>query len=295
MKRASLRRTAVLFLILGISLAAGTGAGAQNPPEQEELSEELATFVRSRWEAIEQESSILPDEEWVGRYRSQNGPTTSTFMAWSPASGFMIWRENCSRPSTTRVNYGTAEYTNGALKLSAQLSENIPGYYEVAPEFIPVKWGEQHFLIPSDRMINFVYAVNSTSFMEVESFLIKIEDQVKPRKGQPNLPEEYRKYLGMKPIMATLSALGPKVKRWYPKLILNVGRAEGVVQGMKFYISRPETVYMQLVVTDVQEHTSEAFVITTTFTDNRQGDVEPKVGWKFTSRAPADNWEKDPG
>jgi hypothetical protein len=288
MKSRSSHKTAVLFLLLTL-LTAGLDTSAQNPPNREEISEELAALVRNKWEAIKLEASNLPNDEWAGSYRSFGGPTISTHLAWSPASGFMVWWENCSRPWLARVNYGNAVFTNGSLKLTPALPENSPSAYPVESEFIPVKWGEQHFLIPSDKMINFAYAVNSTSVEQVESFLMKIEDYEKERKGLPNVPQAYRKYLRMKPIMAAVSGFGPKEERWYPKVILNVGRAEGVVREMKFYLSRPRNIYMQLEVTDVQEHTSEAFVIMATFTDDREEDVKPKVGWKFTSRAPEDN------
>jgi len=294
MKSRSSHKTVVLFLILTL-LTTGLDVGAQNPPKREEISEELATLVRAKWEAIKLEASNLPNDEWVGSYRSFDGPTISTHLAWSPTSGFMVWWENCSRPWTARVNYGNAEFTNGSLKLTPELSENSPSSYLIASEFIPVKWGEQHFLIPSDKMISFAYAVNSTSIQEVESFLMKIEDYEKDRKGLPDIPQAYRKYLNMKPITATISGFGPKVERWYPKVILSVGRVEGVVQEMKFYLSRPGNIYMQLEVTDVQEHRSEAFIMMATFMDNREEDVKPKVGWKFTSRAPKDNSQYQPG
>jgi hypothetical protein len=294
MKSRISHKTAVLFLILTL-LTAGLDAGAQSLPKREEISEELATLVRNKRETIELEASNLPNDEWVGSYRSFDGPTISTNLSWSPASGFMVWWENCSRPWTARVNHGSAVLTNGSLKLIPELSENSLSSYSIPSEFIPVKWGEQHFLIPSDKMINFAYAVNSTSIQEVESFLIKIEDYEKDRKGLPNVPLAYRKYLGMKPITAMISGFGPKVERWYPKVILNAGRAEGVVREMKFYLSRPSNIYMQLEVTDVQEHTSEAFIITTRFRDNREEDIKLKVGWKFTSRAPKDNSQFQPG
>jgi hypothetical protein len=79
------------------------------------------------------------------------------------------------------------------------------------------------------------------------------------------------------------------VGNWYPKVILNAGRAEGVVREMKFYLSGPRDVYMQLEVADVQEHSSEAFVIMAPSTDNWEEEVQPKVGWKLTSLAPENN------
>jgi hypothetical protein len=288
MKSRRSHKTAILFFILTL-LITGSNAGAQSPPPRDEISEELAALVRNKWETIKLEAAHLPDSEWAGSYRSFDGPTVTTYLTWSPASGFAVWWENCSRPWTARVNYGSAAFTNGALKLIPELSENSPSSYPTAPEFIPVEWGAQHFLIPSDKMINFAYAVNSTSVQEVESFLLKISDYEKGRKGLPNVPSAYKKYFGMKPITATLSGFGPKVERWHPKVILNAGRVEGVVREMKFYLSRPGNIYMQVEVTDVQEHTSEAFVMMATFTDSREAEVKPKVGWKFSSRAPENN------
>ena len=70
---------AVLFLTLTL-LTKGLDAGAQNPPKREEISEELATLVRNKWEAIKLEASNLPTDEWVGSHRSFDGPTISTHL-----------------------------------------------------------------------------------------------------------------------------------------------------------------------------------------------------------------------
>jgi hypothetical protein len=294
MKYVNFNRASAFFLFLIALLAAESGTGAQDSPKRETLSEELATLVRNKWEAIKIETSSLPNDEWAGDYRSVDGPTTSTHLAWSAVSGFMVWWENCSRPWQARVNYGRAEFTSNSLKLTPELDRNSSSSYHSATEFIPVKWGEQHFLIPSDKVINFAYAVNSTSVQEVESFFMKVADYEKPRDGLPSIPKEYREYLGKEPITGTISGFGAKVPGWDPKVILNAGRDEGVVTGMKFYLSRPGNIYMQLEVTSVEEHTAEAFVIMTTFMDDRVEDVKPKVGWKVTSRAPEDNWQYQP-
>lgn len=281
-----MRMIAVSFVLFAL-LAAGSGAGAQHRPRQEEISEGLLTLVRDRWETIRLEASGLPGDEWAGDYRAFGGPTISTHLAWSPASGFVVWWENCSRPQFARVNYGRAAFTDGSLKLAPELSEQSPSAFHVGSELVPVKWGEQHFLIPADRMVNFAYAANSGSVEQVESFLLKTADYEKERKGLPDLPPEYRKHLGARPITATLSGFGAKEERRPLKVFLNAGRAEGVVPEMTFYLSRPRNVYMQIEVTDVREHTSEAFVIMVRYTDNREDEVRPKVGWKFTSRVPA--------
>ena len=101
---------------------------------------------------------------------------------------------------------------------------------------MPVKWDQQHWLIPSDQLTLFAYAVNFGSNEEFESFFLKTEDYNKSNKGMPDLPKEYEKYLNAKPIKAKVSAVGAIVDDWYPALTLNVGEADGVVKGMKFWL-----------------------------------------------------------
>lgn len=279
----------VLLIVLIVLLSVAWPSAAQNVPRQEELSEELTALVRSKWETINLESQSMNDE-WSGSYRSFDGPTVTTHLAWSSTSGFIVWWENCSRPWLARVNYGRAQLSTGALKITPQLSENVSGAFTIPSEFVPVRWGAQHFLIPSDKLIKFVYAANSGSVSEVESFLMKIEDYEKERIGLPNVPPIYAQYLRMKPITGAISAFGPKVAKWYPKVLLNVGKAKGVVPEMKFYLSRPGKHFIVLEVTSVQEHMSEASVLLASFKDNGE-EIKPKVGWRVSSRAPKDSWQ----
>jgi hypothetical protein len=289
MKNRTSQSSPVPLIVLVLLLSLAWPGAAQNVAKQEELSEELSALVRSKWETIELESKGS-NEEWAGVYRSFDGPTVTTHLAWSHTSGFMAWWENCSRPWLARVNYGRAELANGSLKIIPQLYENSPGSFRIASEYVPVRWGAQHFLIPSDQMIKFVYAANSASIPEVESFLMKIEDYEKERKGLPSVPPAYAQYLRMKPIIGAISGFGPKVERWYWKVILNVGKVEGVVPEMKFYLSRPGKHFMVLEVIGVQEHKSEASVLLASQKSDRK-EIEPKVGWKVSSRAPKNSWQ----
>ncbi len=288
-----MRTSRLILVVLPILIAVLVGglyALPSRASQQEEgLPAEWAELVRGRLATIEAETSGAPRNEWAGVYSSYNGPTNSTYLAWSPSKGFIVWWENCSHPLQARVNYGGAQLTDGALRLVPQLPESHPRTYAITSEYIPVRWGEQRFLIPSNRLVNFSYAVNSRSERQIESFLLNRADREKPRNGLPDVPPEYRRYLRMRPITATIAGFRETDERWYPRIILNIGRAEGVVPQMNFYLSRPRNVYMLLQVTDVQEHAAEAVVIRATFRDGREAEVIPQVGWRLTSRAPADD------
>ena len=269
-------------LILLLSL--GQPGTAQNGATQQELPEHLAALVRSKWEMIELET-VGANEEWAGRYRAYDGPTITTDLAWSPVSGFIVWWYNCSRPTSARANHGAAVFENGLLTIAPQVSESVPGSFTIPSEFVPIRWGAQHYLIPRDQVLKFIYAVNSGSRSEIETFLLKVDDNDKKRKGRPGVPSEYARYLGMKPIIATISTVGPKTDRWYPEVKLNVGKREGVIPEMKFYRFRRGGSFFAFEVTSVDEHTSEAAVVVAGGINDDEK-VQLKRGWKLSSRAP---------
>jgi hypothetical protein len=274
-----------ISIVVLLLLLCEADVGAQTQPKLESASLELVELVRKKRDSIELEASTSLHNEWVGTYWSVDGPTVSTSFGWSPNSGFAVMWYNCSRPLDL-VNYGSAVFENGSLKLRVELPENSPGAYRMGSELIPIKWGDQHFLVPEDQLLNFIYAVNSTSTPEIETYLHKREDLEKSRRGLPALPESYRKYVGMKPIVGAITEFLPRQDRYAERVMLNVGRAEGVIPRMYFYDFRMRGIYMRLYVREVQEHTSEASIFMATHEGPGNREVRPKVGWKVTSRAP---------
>jgi hypothetical protein len=277
----------ITLLCIALLLSLGQPATAQNNQPQQQLSGDLAALVRHKFDLIQVETAG-PGEEWAGRYQASHGPTITTDLAWSPKSGFIVWWENCSRPGSTRVNHGGAVFTDGSLKITPEVPENVPGSFRIATEFIPVKWGAQHFLIPQDQLIKFIYAAKSGSVSEVESFLLKKDDYTKQRRGLPSVAPQYARYLRMKPIVASISTVGPEPERWYPKVILNAGKSEGVIQEMKFYYRRGGR-FIVFEVTSVDEHTSAAAVVLANTSNDSEQELKLKAGWKVSSRAPKGN------
>jgi len=278
------RSVAGVCLALLVFLSPGPWATAQNSPPNQEFFEHLTGLVRSKWEKIEFEA-LTANEEWAGRYRAYEGPTITTDLSWSPASGFIVWWYNCSRPGSERVNHGGAVFQNGSLQITPEVSATTPGSFSLPTEYVPVRWGAQHYLIPSQQMMKFVYAVNSGVEFEIETFLQKVDDYEKQRKGRPGVPREYARYLGMKPISASIARVQPKTERWYPNVVLNVGKRARVIPEMKFYHWRRGGRFLVLEVISVDEHTSEAAVVTVGGI-NDDDKLRLKPGWRFSSRAP---------
>jgi len=261
----------------------------QNTPRKfEPISEELANLVLNKREKVLLELETLKGSEWIGKYRAFDSATVTISFDWTPASGFTIWRENCSRPGDVRVNYGNVNFNGSLLTLSPERTEKSQHTYIPPVSLVPVKWGEQHRLIPSDRLALFAYAVNSGDFEEIEAYFVKVEDYQKPNEGLPNLPKEYKKYLNVKPIRAKVSALSVNESE-YPQLTelqLNIGKAQGVIVGMKFYLIGVKDRFASIEITEVQENTSMARVGMIGTSGGNNEEFKFKVGWRFSSKMP---------
>src|SRR5262249_8825090 len=149
----------------------------------------------------------------------------------------------CSYGMRESANYGTAALQDGALSLSPELTRTDATVYQIDRTLVPVLWGQKHYLVWSNRVINFCYAVaNANNAPEVDAFFLKDSDREKPRNGLPNVPAQYRKYLVAKPIIATISEIKPSPQPWIKEFTLNVGIADGVVPEMKFYAFAPRNI-----------------------------------------------------
>lgn len=280
--------SSLIFLTL-LSVGPRAYLAQQQLSKEGPLPEALESAVNSRQELIRREFATLSDNEWSGVYYSEDGLTAGTQLYWAPAAGFVIKWSTCSYGWRERANYGSVIYKDGSLRLIPELSGDGSNVYSISADFTPVLWGEQHYLVPSNQLINFCYAAkNADNSPQINAFLRKVGDDEKRRKGLPRVPPEYQKYLNSKPIVASISSVKTGTKPWIKLLTLDVGSSAEVVPGMKFYVSSPRNIFMLVEVTEVREHSSEAYVITSGVRGNSKGGTGPSIGWRLTSRAPKD-------
>ncbi|HEX6718833.1 MAG TPA: hypothetical protein VF088_17130 [Pyrinomonadaceae bacterium] len=254
-------------------------AGALSPAQESAL--------RSRQDLIVAEASTLLANEWAGTYGAEDGLTAGARLDWAPANGFLIWWTTCSHQWRERVNFGSVDLRDGNLRLRSELGREGEKVYALPGYLIPVKWGEQHYLVPLDRLIAFCYAArNAGRSYEIDEFFLKLSDRDKRRFGLPAVPLHYKKYLVGTPIQAMIVEVKPQPEPWLNTFTLNVGRRAGVVPGMKFFAIFPGNVYMLVEVISVRDNDSEAYVMTSRFKNHSDREVKPRVGWKLTSRAP---------
>jgi hypothetical protein len=263
--------------------------------ERGALSEAQEAVVEKRRESITSEAEATANE-WVGTYSLDDSLTSGARFDWAPANGFLVRWNTCSHGWKDRINFGRVDFRDGVLHLIADLVGEGGKVYDLGPDMVAVKWGEQHYLVPSNRLIAFCYAArNAGRSSEIDEFFLKEADREKRRFGLPQVPSDYKKYLFAKPIQAKIIGVKPRQQAWVNEFTLNVGRMAGVVPGMKFFAISPGNVYMLVEVIEVRDTNSEAYAITSGFKNHSDKEVRPKVGWRLTSRAPKGAYEYFPG
>ena len=276
MFRPPLKKLIILLIVLTFSLS----LFAQNNNRNDvPLSEEHYQILEKRRGLIGQEISA-DQNEWVGVY--QQGDHHPTYFMWSLTEGFLTWGSNHTfYPS--RINFGKAEFLSSRLFIKPEIAKDHLNYQQIAPEFVPVKWGEQHFLIGADELLSFAYAVHAGDSSLIVGYFMKSDDYEKTRAGLPNLPQEYQKIMTMKAVKPKIIAIKTDAGNfWATEITLNLGRNANLAEGMTFYYSNRASGF-NLIITDVQDKSATARL-----TGGWGEGNEPKVGMRLTSKAPDD-------
>jgi hypothetical protein len=253
------------------------------------LPDEVKNPFYERRERISSELSIARVNEWVGEYSIHVGETWSQGLIWGPSNGFAAFRDTCSMGPRAWVNYGGVEFRDGMLVLLPERAKEAENLLEFpSTQYTLVKWGPEHWLVPTDKLALFAYAINSRSGDEYEVAYSKIDDSAKRSVDRPNLPSEYRRLLGLPTINARVIQIGEQGKLWFPRMVIDVGKNRGVIQGMSFWLRGQKNISVKVRVSEVGGRTSvvEAVLIGTSG-ENPANEIVPGLGWRFTSRVPS--------
>ncbi len=272
----------IIFVSFFIFIFALQFFAQNNNRFDEPISDEQYEFLLKKKALIEEEVS-KGINEWSGTY--SQGDHHPTIFMWAADQGFLIWGSNHTFfPS--RINFGNAEFSNNRLLLSPKIAKDNLHFQSIPTELIPIKWGEQHFLIGSDELLNFAYAVHSNWEAHIVDYLAKSSDYEKPRTKLPNLPEEFEKILTMKAIKPKVTAIKKKDDDLFDaELTLDRGRADMLNKGMYlFYVNSSGSITIRI--TELNERSSKGNIVG--FSETANKGVKPKIGMNFTSKAPKD-------
>jgi hypothetical protein len=277
-----------LWLALLLLCISTTGhAEEEADPKTSPEAEKIATERRA---AIEKELSGLGDHEWAGQYYFGDGLGVNISLSLAPTSGYLFEWHGCL--GLYDRNYGAVTHERDRVRLQFTFPNKQQGFQGISSEFLPVRWGARHYLIPIRGMVDFCNAVNdgSESHGRTSSrFLLRRGDEQIRVSGFPGVPPEYRAYLLAKPVSAQIVSVGKYVTR--PSIVdfkfkdtpvtLDKGTNHGLRVGMELHVVAPGNAIESVKITKEEPDRCEGLM-----TQMGEHEAGPKVGWKLSTRAP---------
>lgn len=275
-------------------MAAIPSAGVGQSPDEEWLdmrSERTQRIAKEREKRIQDQLvAQTQSDEWIGEYESGDGLGFNVRLLFAPEAGFVYSWHGCL--GQYDLNYGGVKWGNGKLTLYPERNNKREGFRGISEEFIPVLWGERHYLIAPDEFIDFTNAVNA-GFEPCEPcgrFLLKAGDDDKPVHGLPSIPDEFRPYLLERPINARAISLGrseTEQTSWgtfrTSRLTVDKGSLHGMLNGMELHLLQPKFLSAKVTVKRVEDQSSQVEI--------EQYDIDdplPSLDWAFSTRVTPD-------
>lgn len=262
---------------------------------EQKLLEKQYEKLSAREDAIKKELSTLQNHPWAGEYNTSDGLTGRRLFI-APRTGFSFLWHCCTGPCD--LNYGKVKFEDGLIKITSELTNHRDSFEGIDATFYPILWGNRHYLIAEDEMIDFCNSVNSGSEPAVGTgllssrFLVKAGDEAKRPPGLPPIPAEYKEYLLSKPITAEILSidsnhledigLGPEFRMKVFVVAINSGYSEGVRAGMEFHTTSKD-IWEDVEVTQVSEHSCKGEI--RIFPGSN---VRPVIGWQLSTRRISD-------
>lgn len=270
-----------------------------------------ATFERvsDAWEARHKE--VLENLEqagddrpfWVGRYYCGDGLGDNESLLLSPACGYTFRLRGCT--GIYDQNYGEIKVADdGTLVLSQELASMTPWDDALTKPIHVVRWGDRTYLIRSDEFTDFCNAINSGREPRNGPhgrFFLKDKDWELPATGRPALPAVYAAHLLNGPMCGEIIEVGEEetetvtrgamkaaIEQQVVPLTINVGSADGVVEGMEFYMFAPpeDALCRALRISVRQVRDTESDAVLVRIMPDRRLLCEPETGWRVSTQAP---------
>jgi hypothetical protein len=276
------RSALILFLVFLL----GPCLSSQTADSDKRFSAASVAFSGAQTKKIRRELHNLPNHEWAGEYYFGDGLGVNVNLAVAPKAGFVFMWQGCL--GLYDLNYGDVAFTDGTIKLSFKYPNKQEGLSGIAPELLPVRWGQRHYLIATDHIVEFTNAINAgtepSSIFGGRSgrFLLRRGDERKSVDGLPNIPNEFLSYILPKPITAKISLVKEiqvEQSRRLTYVNIDVGSANGLKQGMELYIHTPSEIADTAIVTSVSEHSATAVI-----EQIELADPTPTTDWELSTK-----------
>jgi hypothetical protein len=269
MRLGSIAPTLVVTALLVASIAPARGSAFQEVASADEYEFAFADASAeqlARRKAILDEAQSSGANEWAGRYMADVGDLSYRSLLWAPRSGYLLYRYS-DTPWPLDPSIGRATLEGDLLRLDPEVpivQSSAPAYRN---RFQLVRWGQRHYLVAPEDLVQFCCAVNSTADDEIGRFLRKAEKVAEPH-GYPSLAPSFSRYLRLPPISAKVVAVSSDriARNEWPMyrvtVTLSAGASRGVQPGMAFWLADAKRKSrLKLRVQSVERSTSKADVV----------------------------------
>ncbi|MCL2743848.1 MAG: hypothetical protein FWE67_08355, partial [Planctomycetaceae bacterium] len=276
-----------LYRILFVVLFFGTVSSAW-AERDDKLSEDNQAVIKEKRKKIENEIALLKDHPWAGRYYHGNGLGANVMLTLAPKNGFTITWFGCM--GLYDQNHGTVEWNEDSVKFSFAFGMESGYIGNYAAEYKPIRWGNRLYLIPTSEIIAFCNAVNSGNEPRKGVngfFFLQWGDEKKEVKGKPELPEKFMPYLLDKPVDAAIVSIKDTQEKkgaTIATVVVNKGKADGLLPGMQLHVIKPKDVYEEVVLTLVGEKQSEGKYVYGRHHETVFRTPAPAKGWQLSTR-----------
>jgi len=227
----------------------------------------------------------------AGEYYFGDGLGVNVNLTLAPENGFVFTWQGCL--GLYDLNYGDVAFTNGTVKLLFKFPNVRQGFEGIAPELLPVRWGQRHYLIAVDNIVDFANEINAgtepSSLFGGKSgeFPLRRGDEKLAVEGQPDLPREFLSYLLAEPIETKIISVGrspveqPSTEQYRRTtyVAIGVGSVDRLKKGMRLHVIGPADVIESALITDVDEHSATAVI-----EQFDASDPPPSVGWELSTK-----------
>ncbi len=242
---------------------------------------ESRTEANERRDRIVSELTRLVDHDWAGRYYSARGSDANSYLDVAPQSGFVF--EAQGWPDAYDRNWGGVRIERDVLELEPAFPNERIGREGIATSLIPVHWGERHYLVALDSIVDFFdWEPRNDEWGRV---LLRYDDWAKPAFGEPIFPPRFAAHIERRAFVASvIGVLDSKlVERdgatWRTtRVTIDFGKELGAFVGMGFYLG-DERDRRSLAIVELAENSSIA-----EYSHPGADSTKPELGWKFRSR-----------
>lgn len=189
--------TATTFALLAQPQVPDAAASAPSLLEIADDEDAMLVPVEARTEAIEQELAELDKigggHPWAGHYYQGDGLGANISFVVSPVAGAAVTWHGCLGLYGANEG-GLTQREDGTIDLAFNWKNQEGGFGGFPSHLVPVAWGKRSYLIPPDRLVDFVSAINGGLEPRDEAhgiFYLRDDDYEIPVEGLPALPQEY--------------------------------------------------------------------------------------------------------